>query len=98
MNMNKNTPFSEDKEFLELLRGALHRVYGKDFSIKQIQEAHEIAELAASLFKESLEKIYSNRYGKVVETPMPQPCQNCKRLQEELYALRIVYPYYLEDL
>lgn len=98
MNMNKNIPFSEDIEFLELLRGVLLKIYGKDFSIKQIQEAHEIAELTASLFKDSLEKIYSKRYGNAVEVPTPQPCQNCKLLQEKLDALWTVHYCYLDDL
>ncbi len=97
MNMENKT-FAEDIEFLELLRGALLKVYGRDISIKQIQEAHEIAELTVSLFKDALERIYSKRYGSTVEASTPQPCQNCKLLQEQLDALWVVHHCYLDAL
>ncbi len=58
-----NKSFAEDIEFLELLRGALRIAYGMDFSIKQIQEAHLIAELTAAIFQDSLDKIYKKKYG-----------------------------------
>ena len=58
-----NKSFAEDIEFLELLRGALHIVHGKDFSIKQIQEAYVIAELTTAIFQDSLDKIYKKKYG-----------------------------------
>jgi len=52
-----------NEEFYELLRGALIKVHGRDFSIQQIKEAYTIAQLTTAIFQDSLEKIYRMRYG-----------------------------------
>ncbi|OGY59929.1 MAG: hypothetical protein A3B23_02145 [Candidatus Colwellbacteria bacterium RIFCSPLOWO2_01_FULL_48_10] len=61
--MNNKESLAEDIEFLQLIQGALKITYEKDFSIKQIQEAYLIAELTTAIFRDSLEKIYREKYG-----------------------------------
>ncbi len=94
----KNKTFVEDAEYFEFICGIIFKVYGKKYSVKQLEEAREIAELTSDLFKDSLEKIYSQKYGRVATEPTPSQQQSSNTLQEKLDALWTIHSCYVEDI
>ena len=59
---NNNTP-PENKEFLEHVQEAILLVYGKHYSLQQIQEAYTIAFLATDIFRDYITKLQHQRYS-----------------------------------